>query len=318
LNRTRPWRIVFFGGGRFARPALEALARGADEVTLVVAPPAAPAGRGRRLRPSPAAEAAERLGLPVLPTRSARAEATLRAVADQRPDLLVVAAFGGFLPPALLNLAPWPPLNLHPSLLPRHRGPAPVNWSLIHGDREVGVSLIFLEEAMDAGPILRQRAFPVTGPDSAGAWENRLAEAGAEELLAALAEMKSGRVRVRPQEPALVTINPLLRKTDGRLDFSRPAAALAGLINGVDPWPGAVAALGGRAVKIFGASPAAGHRTSAEPGRVLGLDEHGRLLAAVGAGGTLALAEFQPEGKKRLPAAEFLRGYRPEILSSEV
>jgi len=191
-----------------------------------------------------------------------------------------------------------------------------VNWSLIHGDREVGLSVIFLEEVMDAGPILRQRAWPVTGPDSAGVWEDRLAAAGAEELLAAVAELKSGRILARPQEAALVTINPLLRKTDGRVDFSRPATALAGLINGVDPWPGATAALGGRALKIFGAAPVVIHRPPGElPGRVLGLDEHGRLLVAAGQG-VLAVAEFQPEGKKRLSAADFNRGYRPEGLES--
>jgi methionyl-tRNA formyltransferase len=306
---------VFFGSAAFARPTLEALARGPDEVVLVVAPPPAPAGRGRRLKPCPVAEAAGNLGLDLWPARSVRSPETLRAVAACRPDLLVVAAFGGFLTSELLGLAPWPPLNLHPSLLPRHRGPAPVNWSLIHGDREMGVSVIFLEAAMDAGPILRQRAWPVTGPESAEVWENRLAEAGAEELLAAVAELKSGRVMARPQEPALVTINPLLRKADGRVEFSRPASALAGLINGADPWPGAVAALGNRALKIFGAAPAVGHRPPVEPGRVLGLDEHGRLLVAAGQG-VLALAEFQLEGKKRLSAAEFNRGYRPEFLES--
>ena len=311
----RPWRLVFFGSAAFARPSLEALARGPDEVVLVVAPPPAPAGRGRRLKPCPVAEAAENLGLELWPSRSARSPETIRAVAESRPDLLVVAAFAGFLPPELLDLAPWPPLNLHPSLLPRHRGPAPVNWSLVHGDREVGLSVIFLEAAMDAGPILRQRAWPVTGPDSAEVWENRLAEAGAEELLLAVAELKSGRVMVRPQEPALITINPLLRKADGRVDFNRPASALAGLINGVDPWPGAAASFGGRALKIFGAAPSVRHRPPVEPGQALGLDEHGRLLVAAGQG-VLALAEFQIEGKKRLSAAEFSRGYRPEFLDS--
>jgi len=314
-KHKKTWRLVFFGSAAFARPVLEALARGPDEVVLVVAPPPAPAGRGRRPTPCPAAETAERLGLDLWPSRSARAPETIRAVADRRPDLLVVAAFGGFLPEELLNLTPWPPLNLHPSLLPRHRGPAPVNWSLIHGDWEVGVSVIFLEAAMDSGPILRQRAWPVTGPDSAGVWEDRLAKAGAEEVLAAVAELKSGRILVRPQEPALVTINPLLRKSDGRVDFSRPAGVLAGLVNGADPWPGAVANLGGRALKVFKAAPAAGTWPLAEPGRVLGLDDHGRLLVAAGPG-VLALGEFQLEGKKRLSAAEFLRGYRPEFLGS--
>ena len=311
----RPWRLVFFGSSAFACPSLEALARGPDEVVLVVAPPPAPAGRGRRPKHCQVAEAAECLGLDLWPARSARSPETIRAVADRRPDLLLVVAFGGFLPPELLKLTAWPPLNLHPSLLPRHRGPAPVNWSLIHGDREVGLSVIFLGTTMDAGPILRQRAWPVTGPDSAAAWEDRLAEAGAEELLLAVSELKKGRVMARPQEPALITINPLLRKTDGRVDFNRPAAVLSGLINGVDPWPGAWAFLGGRFLKIFGAAPAAVHRPPVEPGRVLGLDEHGRLLVAAGQG-VLALTEFQPAGKRRLSAADFNRGYRPEVLES--
>jgi methionyl-tRNA formyltransferase len=306
---------VFFGSAAFACPALEALARGPDEFVLVVAPPPAPAGRGRRLKPCPVAEAAETLGLDLWLSRSARSPETIQAVTARRPDLLVVAAFGGFLPPELLTLAPWPPLNIHPSLLPRHRGPAPVNWSLIHGDREGGVSVLFRDMAMDAGPILRQRAWPVTGPDSAEVWENRLALAGAEELLAAVDGLKSGRVMVRPQEPALITINPLLRKADGRVDFSRSASTLAGLINGTDPWPGAVATLGGRVLKIFGASPSVIHRPPVESGRVLGLDEHGRLLVAAGSG-VLALAEFQPEGKKRLSAADFNCGYRPHFLDS--
>jgi methionyl-tRNA formyltransferase len=254
---------------------------------------------------------ADQLKLPSLAARSVRSLEVIGQIRAVAPDLLVVAAFGGFLPPALLGLGRFPPVNIHPSLLPRHRGPAPVNWSLIRGDREVGVSLIFLEEEMDAGPILSQRSFPVKG-ESAGVWEERLTLAGAEDLLAVIAGLKAGTVCPRPQA-APATVNPLLRKEDGRVDFQRPAAELAGLINGVDPWPGAQARFKGRSLKLFGAAPADLPRP-AQPGEVLGL-EGGRLLVAAGQG-ALALAELQPEGKKRLPAAEFQRGYRPERLES--
>ncbi len=311
----RPWRIVFFGSADFSRPALKSLAEGPDEVTLVVTPPPAPAGRGRQLRPSPVEVLAAELNLPHLGTPSVKNPEVLDLVRAARPDLLVVAAFGGFLPENLLTLCPHPPLNIHPSLLPRHRGPAPVNWSLIQGDREVGVSIIFLEEEMDAGPILRQRAFPVEGPDSAGNWERRLAEAGAGELLAAIADLKAGRAHPRAQDHSRATINRLLLKEDGRVDFRRPAAELAGIINGVDPWPGAQTAFQGKALKVFGAAASGDGPPSETPGLVLGLDEAERLLVATGRG-RLALAEFQPEGKKRMTAADFSRGYRPERLGA--
>lgn len=314
-GHDQPWRIVFFGSPEFSLPALDALNQGPDQVVLVVTPPPAPAGRGRKLSPSPTAVRAQELGLPILEAKSVRQPEIIEAIRDARPDLLVVAAFGGFLPPELLNLCPYPPLNIHPSLLPRHRGAAPVNWCLIQGDQQVGVSIIFLVEEMDAGPILSQRAFTVSGPDCAGVWEERLARAGAEDLMKVIDELKQGAACPRPQDQTCCTINPLLCKDDGRVDFNRPAAELAGRINGVDPWPGAQTTLQGRVLKLFGAQEAAEATGSGRPGQVLGLDAAGRLLVATGQG-VLALAELQPEGKKRMAAADFQRGYRPEILGA--
>lgn len=305
-----PWRIVFFGSPAFSLPSLETLSRGPDQVVLVVAPPPAPSGRGRRLSPSPTAARAVELGLPLLEAKSARKPEVIEAIRAARPDLMVVVAFGGFLPPELLTMGPYPPLNVHPSLLPRHRGAAPVNWSLIQGDRETGVSIIFLEEAMDAGPILSRRAFPIKDPESAGVWEDRLARAGAEDLLKVIAQLKNHTAVARPQEHALSTTNPLLRKDDGRVDFGRPALELADLINGVDPWPGAQTSFQGYALKLFGAAEAVGSTAPGRPGEVMGLDAAGRLLVATGRG-VLAVAELQPEGKKRMAAADFQRGYKP-------
>ncbi|MDR1045293.1 MAG: methionyl-tRNA formyltransferase [Candidatus Adiutrix sp.] len=313
MPEVSPWRIIFFGSAEFSLPALKALSRGPDQVVLAVTPPPAPAGRGRKLRPSPVAGEAGRLGLAHLEAKSLKNPETLNKIRKARPDLLVVAAFGAFLPEELLTLGPHPPLNIHPSLLPRHRGAAPVNWSLIQGDSEVGVSIIFLEKEMDAGPILSQSSFPRQSSEGAAAWESRLAEAGARDLMKVIADLKQGTAVPRPQNQALATVNRLLRKEDGRVDFSRPAAELAGLINGVDPWPGAQSSFKGKNLKLFGASAVDDPDQTSPPGRVRGPGPNGQLLVATGRG-LLSLSEIQPEGKKRMPAADFLRGYRPERL----
>lgn len=312
---NQPWRIVFFGSTTFSLPALEALQSGLDKIVLVVSPPPAPAGRGQKLTPSPVSARAEELGLERLETKSVRDQAIIGRIREKRPDLLVVAAFGGFLTKDLLEMCSFPPLNIHPSLLPRHRGAAPINWGLISCDHNLGVSIIFLEEEMDAGPILSQRSFAVDRcPDSAGTWEARLAQAGAEDLIKVIAALKNGTAEPCPQGADCCTVNPLLCKNDGRIDFSRPARELAGQINGVDPWPGAQSVFQGKSLKIFGATSTPEPQNN-EPGKVMGLDNEGRLIVATGKG-TLLLRELQPEGKKKMPAADFSRGYRPERLGT--
>ena len=314
---ARPWRIVFFGSGEFSVPALKALADGPDTLVLAVTPPPARSGRGLKLSDSPPAALAKELGLPILEAKSLKQEETIAAIRAAQPDLLVVAAYGGFLPAALLHLCPFPPLNVHPSLLPRHRGPAPVSWSIVQGDKQVGVSIIFLEKEMDAGPILRQRAWDYQEPASAGEWEARLAVEGAADLLLAINELKIGLAAPVPQVSALATVNPLLRKADGLVDFQRPAAELAALINGLDPWPGSRTTLESKFLKLYRAV-ALPHENTADhvPGDVLGVDSDRGLLVVTGQG-LLAISEFQPEGKKRMAFADFWRGYRPKHLGAD-
>lgn len=309
------WDIVYFGSDDFSLPALRALHEGPDNVSLVVCPPPAPSGRGRKLTPSPVAVLAGELGLKVLEAKNLKDPASLEAIRAAQPDVLAVAAYGGFLPQSLLELCPFPPLNIHPSLLPRHRGPAPVNWTLIEGDTHVGVSIIFLEKRMDAGPILSQRAFAVEGPVSAGQWQARLAEIGAEMLLKVICGLKEGEDMAVLQSDKRATTNRLLRKEDGRVDWNRPAAALAGLINGVDPWPGAQTKFQDKTLKVYRAEVVDDQEAGAgrRPGTVLGLDEEGRLLVAA-SDGPVAVGELQPEGKKRMKADAFFRGYHPERL----
>jgi methionyl-tRNA formyltransferase len=302
-----PWKILFFGTAPFALPALEALASGPDVLLAVVAPPPAPAGRGRGLRAAATAVRARELGITVLEEPKPNSSAFLDKLRELEPDLSVVCAYGSLLKDGLLGLCPLPPLNIHPSLLPRHRGPAPVNWAVIRGDPETGVSVMHLDRGMDEGPVLAQARVPVPPGRPAGELERELSVMGAELLLETVALLKDGRAVPHPQDGALATVNRLLAKADGDLDFTRPAGELSGTVNGCDPWPGARCLLNGKSVKLFGAYPLPG---TAEPGLALPLDASGRLPIGTGEG-ILAVSELQPEGKRRLGAGEFARGYRP-------
>ncbi|MDR1545384.1 MAG: methionyl-tRNA formyltransferase [Deltaproteobacteria bacterium] len=306
-DRSNPWRIAFFGSGAFALPTFRRLLAGPDQVVLAVTSPPARSGRGQALKPTPLALAAREAGVPTLETTDIHDADHIEAVELVRPDLLAVAAYRGFLGERLLSLGCTPPLNVHPSLLPRHRGPAPVNWTLIAGDKEFGVSICFTELKIDSGAVLAQRARPTPEGLGAGALEAILAEDGAELLLQVVADIKRDLHCPTPQDESLANMNRLMRKADGRLDFARPAVELARLVNGVDPWPGAQALAGDKPVKFFGAWSGPGGE-GAEPGAALGLDDEGRLKIAAGQG-LLLIREIQPPGRSRLSAADFLRGY---------
>lgn len=299
------WRVVFMGTPEFAEPALTALAGSGDEVVLVVTQPDRPRGRGQKLAPPPVKVLAEDLGLPVWQPESVKgpeAEARLKAL---EPDLLVVVAFGRLLPPTLLDLPQAGPLNVHPSLLPAYRGPAPINWAIINGEKETGVTTMFLDQGMDTGPILLSRTVPIGETETAGGLHDRLAQIGAGLLVETIAGIKAGTVSPRPQPDQGVSLAPRLKKSDGLVDWSRPADELARLVRGLDPWPGAHTLFRGKNLKLFGGKKGPG---LGEPGRVLSLDQ-GLLHVAAGQG-SLAVAELQLAGKKRLGAAEFWRGQR--------
>jgi methionyl-tRNA formyltransferase len=307
-----PLRIVFFGSGNFAVPALKALLESPDKVVMVVTTPAAKAGRGQFLTSTSIAKVAEEHDLKVFETTSVNSHESLDAIERAQPELLVVVAFRGFLGPRLLSLGYTPPINIHPSLLPRHRGPAPINWTLIKGDHLCGVSVNFIDLKIDAGEVLAQNAIPVPEAVGSGEIESELSHIGAKLLLQVIQQIKDDRLTPVPQNETLATINRLLKKEDGHIKFEQPAGILARLINGVDPWPGAQALLGDKRLKLFKATSSPG---KGEPGQVLGLDEKGRLKVGTGKG-LLLIAELQLEGKTRLPAAEFLRGQNIERLAT--
>ena len=299
-------KIAFLGTPEFAVAPLDALARAGHEVACVVAQPDRPAGRGQALR-EPATKAwARARGVPVLQpekVRDGRLAAELRALA---PDLLVVVAYGRILGDDLLTLAPFGAVNVHASLLPRWRGAAPIQWALAAGDLETGVTLMHMDAGLDTGDILLQRVLPIAPDETSATLHDRLAALGAAAIVEGLPLLEAGR-RLTPvrQDGACATLARIIEKEDGRLDFARPAAELAARVRAFTPWPGAFTTLGGRLLKVHAARALPGGPGLA-PGEVSAGGDG--LLVGCGAGSALLLAEVQLEGKKRLSAADFVKG----------
>ena len=289
------------GTSAFALPALRRLAAG-HQVSVVVTQPDRPKGRGLRLTAAPVKEEAQRLALRVQqPERLGAAE--IDAIARENPEVVVVAAYGKLLPASLLLLPRLGCVNVHASLLPRYRGAAPVAWAIARGERETGVTIMRMDEGLDSGPMLLQRAVAIAQDDSAGTLEARLAELGGDLLIEALAGLEHGTLVARPQDHALATRAPRLGKQDARVDFSAPAVRVGDRIRAMDPLPGAFALLDGEPLRLFRPRVAS---AAGDPGCVLGLDA-GCLLVACG-DGAVALAELQLPGRRRLPAPDVLRG----------
>jgi methionyl-tRNA formyltransferase len=297
-------RVVFMGSPEFAVPCLRAL-HAHHEVALVVSQPDKPAGRGGQLAAPAVKAAAIKLGLPVIQPRSARTGELRDAMAQTGAELAVVVAYGKILPAPVLSALPRGCINVHGSLLPSYRGAAPVQWAVIHGERETGVSIMQLDEGMDTGPVYLERRVAIDPDETAGELLARLAPIGAEALLEAIAAIVAG-ARAVAQDHAAASHAPMLDKADGMIDFAQPAASVAARIRGVDPWPGAQAVLRGQIVKLFRARAAAAPAASALPGSVLAVDAAGVQIAA--ADGAVVIRELQAAGRKRMPAAQFAAG----------
>lgn len=302
---SRPLRLIFMGTPDFAVPCLQALLEGPDAVAAVVCQPDRPRGRGRKLEPPPVKRLAAANGLPVLQPESVKGPEFLTQLEAFAPDLLVVVAYGRILPAAVLRAAPLGAINVHASLLPRYRGAAPIQWALINGDGETGVSIMQLDSGMDTGPVLLTAREAIRPEDTAGTLAPRLAALGAQTLVQAVAGLKTGQLSPRPQEQALATQAPMLDKALGHLDWTQPAARLHCLIRGCDPWPSAYAFLQGRRYRFF--KPAYVEQSSdAAPGTICRADGSGLYVAS--GQGLLCLGEIQPEGKRRMPLAACLHG----------
>jgi methionyl-tRNA formyltransferase len=303
-------RVAYLGSGDIGLPALGALLDDSrHEAAAVVTQPDRPAGRHQALAASPIKALAMARGVPVLqPERIKRPEAVeaMRALAA---DVFVVFAYGQILPPAVLEAPRLACLNLHASLLPRHRGAAPIQAAVLAGDRESGLTVMFMDAGLDTGDILAQTRVPLRRRETGGSLHDRLAALAPAALLDALERVAGGQAPRQPQDNALATYAPKLDRQSGRIDWRRDHCAIERQIRAMQPWPGAFTTLpGGAILKIHGALPI--RRCSGRPGEVLRATSRGLLVAAgdCAAGGVL-LREVQLEGKRRLPAAEFLRGH---------
>jgi methionyl-tRNA formyltransferase len=307
-------RIVFMGTAELACASLEALtAAPGFEVVAVVTQPDRPKGRALRMQPSPVKEAALRAGLSVLQPERARDAAFWEELRRLEPLLIVVAAYGQLLPPAILALPPQGCFNVHASLLPKYRGAAPIQWAILNGESETGVTIMKMAEKLDTGDILAQRATAITAGDTADTLRERLARLGAQLLVETLENAVNNNLTARPQSEAEATCARKITKEDGRLDWSQPARSLWNRVRAFAPWPGAFTYLPGgaqlRTVKIWRASAEEGRAGApGPPGAVAQADKAG-IVVACGGGGALRIHELQREGGRRLTAAQFLAGH---------
>ena len=296
-------RIVFFGTPAFALPSLQALLLGRFTLAGVVTQPDKPQGRSRsELIAPPVKIAARTAGISVLQPIRPVGDVFLASLRRLEPDLGVVVAYGHILRPELLSLPPRGMINVHASLLPRHRGAAPIQQAILAGDPQTGITIMQMEEGLDSGPILHHVVTPIGPDETAGSLAARLADLGAAALIEALSLISGGLARPQPQDHSRATYAPKLDRDIARLVWERDATDLVRQIRAFDPAPGAWAHHDGGALKLFGARETRG---SGEPGTVL---EAGTRLVVAAGSGAVAISEVQPAGKTRLPVEAWVRG----------
>jgi len=320
------------GTPAFAVPALDALAGAAHAIAAVVAQPDRPAGRDQAVREPATKGWARARGVPVLQPEKVRDGRLAADLAALRPEVVVVAAYGRILGKDLLDLAPWGAVNVHASLLPRYRGAAPIQWAVARGEVETGVSIMQMDEGLDTGDVLLQRALAIEPEETAEALAPRLAALGGEALVEALALLQRGALAPVKQDGARATLAPILRREDGRIDWTLPAGEIRDRLRAFTPWPGAWTTLDGKVVKVLEAavaplpSPSARPERSAREASATSRDEvpgspgaalrvPGGLSVACGGPGALLVRRLQPEGKSAQEALAFLNGLRSESVT---
>ena len=300
-------RIVFMGTPDFAVPSLQALLDNGYNVVGVFCQPDRPKGRGKKLTACPVKELALSAGIPVFqPERIKRAEG-VQMLKSCAPDLCVTAAFGQLLSQEILDIPPLGTVNVHSSLLPKHRGSAPINWAIIKGDSVTGVTTMFTDIGMDTGDMLLRRETPIGDTENAGGLSDRLAVMGAELLVETLRALEAGTLVRTPQNPEKATYEPKMDKALGMIDWTKSAKEIDWLVRGTTPWPGAYTALGDGNMKVFEVR-VCGNKTNAAPGTVLAADAKAGLVVACG-DAQLELTQIQMPGAKRMAARDYLRGH---------
>ncbi len=303
----KAYNIIFMGTPEFAVPTLKAIHASNHHLSLVVTQPDRPKGRGRRVIPPPVKQTAIDLGYTVLQPASVKKKEFVEVVTRDKPDFLVVVAYGRILPKTILQLPKLGTINLHASLLPKYRGPAPIQWAIINGETVTGVTAMLMDEGLDTGDILLAVEEKISPADTSATLHDRLAELGANLLVDTLNRYSKGQIRSVPQDHNQASQAPLLKKSDGHIAWDAPAENISAFIRGMTPWPGAFTFHEGKRFKIFNAKSVKADVSQA-PGTVIkGFADELRVATAKG---VLSVLEIQGASGKRLMIADFLRGYR--------
>jgi methionyl-tRNA formyltransferase len=302
-------RIVFMGTPEFAVPSLEALVHAGHQVCGVFSQPDKPVGRHQnKLQPTPVKLCAQAHGIPVYQPTTLRDGSALEQLRELAPELVVVAAYGRILPDEILNLPPVGCINVHSSLLPKYRGAAPINWAVVNGEEETGVTIMHMASELDAGDIICQVSTPIGPEESVETVHDRLAQLGGGLLVEAVAQLGAGTAQRTPQDPAQVTYAPMLSRALSPIDWNQSAQSIHNKIRGLSPWPAASTdAISGDSMKLY-ASNVTGEQTAQRPGTVVAAGKQG-IDVACGDGTVLRVTQLQAAGGKRMSAADYLRGH---------
>lgn len=303
-------RILFMGTPEFAVEQLRRLVEMGHEICGVFTQPDKPKNRGMKMTFSPVKEYALICGLDVYQPTKMRDGSALAIVEKLRPELIVVAAYGRILPEDILSAAPMGAINVHSSILPQYRGAAPINWAILDGRKETGVTIMYMAKELDAGDVICMRKTEILPEEDAQELTGRLALLGADALAEAIGQLASGTVVRTPQDHSAFSYAPMLSKELSPMDWSRSAQALHDQVRGLIPWPCATMELGGKKVKVF--KTRIGGEVQAEAGAIVTADKRG-LEIACGDGRSLWILQLQAEGGKRMMAADYLRGHPIEI-----
>lgn len=303
-------RVVFMGTPDFSVGTLRELVKAGHEVVGVVSQPDKPKGRGKSLMPTPVKEAALELGLPVYQPKKVRDPEFLEVLRELAPEVIVVVAFGQMIPQSILDLPPYGCINVHASLLPKYRGAAPIQWAVIDGESESGVTIMKMDTGLDTGDMITKVVVPIEKDETGGSLFDKLSEAGAKLLVDTLPSLADGTAVYEKQpEESPTPYAAMIQKQLGNIDWKRPAVEIERLIRGLNPWPSAFTKLNGKTLKIWSARvlDESEKDAAAVPGTILRADEQGFCVKT--GQGILNITELQLEGKKRMDTPAFLRGY---------
>ncbi|MCH8156500.1 MAG: methionyl-tRNA formyltransferase [Nitrospinae bacterium] len=299
--------IVFMGTPDFALPTLQQLYESEHRILLVVTQPDRPKGRGRESAAPPVKQFAAKHGLPILQPETTATQEFVQTLSDLQPDLIIVVAFGQILKADLLAVPRHFCMNLHSSLLPRYRGAAPINWAIINGEKETGVTTMKMDTGLDTGDILLAKKVPIADDDDAQSLHDILAVEGAVLVLETLQRLEDGNLPPVPQNSSLSNYAPKLKKEDGLIDWNKSATEIRNRVRGLEPWPGAYTFSGSKRLRICRTETAPGDSTD-RPGQIARVSGRG---IEVGTGdGRIVVTQLQPEGKKRMAAKSFLAGHK--------